>query len=61
MVVMTLQTIEFTGADINYSFYVSRIVVWKLQFLSHLSISFLSVDIKQYGARGLVRFPFAIF
>jgi hypothetical protein len=27
MVVMTLQSIEFTSADINYSFYVCRIAV----------------------------------
>jgi hypothetical protein len=31
MVVLALQSIEFTNADINYSFYVYRIAVWKLQ------------------------------
>jgi hypothetical protein len=30
-------------------------------FLSHLSISFLSVGFKQYGARSLVRFPLHLF
>jgi hypothetical protein len=33
MVIVTLQHIEFASVDINYSFYVRRIVVWKLQFL----------------------------
>jgi hypothetical protein len=33
MVIMTLQPIEFVGAEINYPFYVRRIAVWKLQFL----------------------------
>jgi hypothetical protein len=33
MVVVTLEAIEFTGADNNCSFYVSHIAVWKLQFL----------------------------
>jgi hypothetical protein len=33
IVIVTLQLIEFASADINYSFYVRRIAVWKLQFL----------------------------
>jgi hypothetical protein len=33
MVVVTLQSIEFTNADIDCSFYVCRITIWKLQCL----------------------------
>jgi hypothetical protein len=36
MVVVTLQFIEFTCVDINCSFYVRRIAVWKLQCLKPL-------------------------
>jgi hypothetical protein len=49
MVVVTVQSIEFTSADIDLSFYV----------LSHLSTSFLSVDFKQYWTFGLLSFPIA--
>jgi hypothetical protein len=33
MVVVTLQSTEFTSADIDYSFYVYCIAVWKFQCL----------------------------
>jgi hypothetical protein len=41
---MTLQPIDFTGTDNNYSFYVSRIVVSKLECLKSLVIIFLAAS-----------------
>jgi hypothetical protein len=41
MVVVALQSIEFTSADINCSFYVYRIAVWKLQCLKPPKYLFL--------------------
>jgi hypothetical protein len=40
----TLQPIEFIDADINYLFYVSRIMVWKLQYLKSLGFSLASSE-----------------
>jgi hypothetical protein len=59
MVVVTLQSIEITNADIDYSFYICR--KWSRNFnvLSHVSITFLYIDFKQYGAVGLFRFSLA--
>jgi hypothetical protein len=39
-VIVTLLPIEFTSADINCSFYVRCIAVWKLQFLKPLKYRF---------------------
>jgi hypothetical protein len=59
MIVVSLQSIEFTSVDIDYLFYVCHIVVRNFNALSDLSTSFLSVDFKQYGVFGLFRLPLA--
>jgi hypothetical protein len=57
---IALQSIEFTGADINCSFYVCCIVVWKHQCLKPLKYLFPFYRLQTVWSPWSTQFPICI-